>query len=672
MIVPAAMDVCANCAYTSLPAAVAAAKPGSVIRVHDRQPGGTVVRVPLTIEGAGGEISGGTSGIGIDVRAPRVTIRHLTLRGFGRNDSSGRSAAIVVESDGDSLVDITFFDNTFGLSAFHASHLLVSGARFASNDPAGDPIRVWRSTDVTIAGSVVDGGRDVFVDWSPNVVVRDTVFSHLRYGLHDMFSPNMLVERNVFSDCEIGSNFMYAQHLRVIGNRFANNSGPTGYGVGLEDTDDGVFTGNIFTANHVGMHVIDSPADPAEGLSIERNLFAANSSGLSVQSDARSITVLSNAFVENTEQVQVSGGASTPGITWSNPAGGNFWSDYAGFARDGSAIGALPYRPSSTFESVLDANPDLQIFRRSAAADAIDFATRTLAAQPAPKLIDTAPLMRAPVAAAASGVPDANRRNTMKSEITLASVLGIPLVSLFASAAYPLSTRRRVRKMSGIRVGPAVELEHVTKEYAGKRGVRDVSLTIDDGESVALWGPNGAGKTTLLRSILGQTTIDGRIAVYGFDRVDTNDRARRLIGYAPQYMPDFEMPISSVVRMVAHLRGADTDEVKALFAEFGLDDQDARHVSELSGGLRQRLSVACALIGDPPLLILDEPTAGLDRASRHEVLEILRALRAKGKTLLFTSHLLADVQALADRVVLMEDGRVVDDVTATRFSVIAS
>jgi nitrous oxidase accessory protein NosD/ABC-type Mn2+/Zn2+ transport system ATPase subunit len=644
-----------------------------VIRVHDRQRGGVIIRVPLTILGGGNELVGDDGAeTGIDVQAPGVRIADLTIRGFATDDASGRSAAIVLDSSGTRVDNVSFLDNRFALSAIRASFGTISGSHFRSTDPNGDPIRFWRSHDMKIVNTVVTGGRDVFISWSPNVVIEGSLFSHLRYGLHDMFSPNMTVQQNMFEDCEIGTNFMYAQGLRVTENRFVRNAGPTGYGIGLEDTDGAAFRGNLFAANHVGMHIVDSPATPSARLYVEDNLFASNGAALALQSDARSISVVGNAFANNTEQVEVSGGGSTPGITWSGAQSGNYWSDYAGFARQGSSIGALAYRPNSAFESVLDANPDLQIFRESAAAGAIDFATRALASQPEPKLVDEHPLLRTPVHDYAVGAPAQDSEKPSTTAMLLASALGVPLATILASVVYPTSLRRKKMSEMQPEIGTAIEFDRVTKQYGRNRGIDDICLTVKVGEAVALWGPNGAGKTTLLRCVLGETSFRGRIAVFGRDRASADERINGSLGYAPQHLPDFDMPISRVVRMLAELRGVEFNDVRALFAEFGLDPDDDRFVAELSGGLRQRLGVACALIGDPPLLILDEPTAGLDRASRRELLDVLTRLRARGKTMLFTSHLATDIRALADRVIVMEDGHIADDVPAPHFEGIAS
>lgn len=200
-----------------------------------------------------------------------------------------------------------------------------------------------------------------------------------------------------------------------------------------------------------------------------------------------------------------------------------------------------------------------------------------------------------------------------------------------------------------------IDVRRVSKRFAEGRGICEVDLTVSRGESVALWGPNGAGKTTLLRAILGETSFNGSIHVFG------------RIGYAPQYLPDFEMPVRDLVTMIAALRGVDPKLAQRTVCATGFDAYEARTIEQLSGGLRQRLGLALALLGDPPILLLDEPTAGLDRTSRCHVIAMLEKLHNEGKTILFTSHILEDVVHLAQRVVVIEGGRIVEDVAAQHF-----
>ncbi|MGZ3520907.1 MAG: NosD domain-containing protein [Vulcanimicrobiaceae bacterium] len=645
-------------------AAVEHARPGATIIIHDAQAGGVIVRVPLTIAGTGraAEILGGSAATGIDIRADGVKVRSITLRAFSNADRSGNGAAVVLRGRNARIQHVRFVDNAFAISAIGASDSSISGVEIVSHDPNGDPIRLWHSGGVRIENSSVDGGRDVFVTWSPNVRIVHNRFAHLRYGLHDMFSPAMTVRSSLFEDCEIGTNFMYAKDLQVRGNRFIGNRGPAGYGMGLEDTDDATIADNAFVGNHVGIYAVDSPSDANGKIRLSHNLFANNGTGLALQSDAHSFAVLGNAFVGNIEQVAVSGGPSAPLVAWNTHHGGNYWSDYAGFDRYGTGLGNVAYRPQSSFESIVDQRPELQLFRFSPLAGAIDFATRALAMQSTPRLIDHYPLMRIPAGGFAEGVAVKPEASHQFSALALA-MLGIAPLGVLAGLSHLLTRGRNGAVQTTMRTnGSAIEFIEVRKMYSGGRGVENISLRVETGEAVALWGPNGAGKTTLIRSLIGETAADGRISLFGTRVMHHDRRIRETIGYAPQHLPDFEMRVRDVVEMIAGLRRADLRGVTALFAELGLNACDERYIAQLSGGMRQRLCVALALIGDPPILVLDEPTAGLDRAGRKELLAVLGRRRAQGKTIFFTSHILEDIDALADRVVLLENGRIADDV----------
>lgn len=190
--------------------------------------------------------------------------------------------------------------------------------------------------------------------------------------------------------------------------------------------------------------------------------------------------------------------------------------------------------------------------------------------------------------------------------------------------------------------------------------VDGVSFDVPVGGSLALWGDNGAGKTTIIRAVLGQVPYRGSITVGGHDARRDGRAARALLGYVPQRLALYdELSAIGLLRFVADLRKAPKDEPAARLERVGLTDHAKKAVGALSGGMRQRLALAAALIGDPPLLILDEPTASLDAHARADVLKLLADLRASGKTLLVTSHRLGEVRAVADRAIVLELGRTV-------------
>ncbi len=210
------------------------------------------------------------------------------------------------------------------------------------------------------------------------------------------------------------------------------------------------------------------------------------------------------------------------------------------------------------------------------------------------------------------------------------------------------------------RLAWAAQLRHVEKRFGDIAALRGVDLTVVPGEIVALLGPNGAGKTTLVSILLGIRRPDAGKAEL-FDRDPRNWRSRTAVGATPQEM---SFPPTLRVREIlefgrAHFAGP--PPLRNLLDRFGLADVAARQVGGLSGGQRRRLAVALAFAGAPRLVILDEPTAGLDVESRLDVWEAIRVYAAAGGTTVLTTHSLEEAAALAERVVVLADGAIVAD-----------
>jgi len=203
-----------------------------------------------------------------------------------------------------------------------------------------------------------------------------------------------------------------------------------------------------------------------------------------------------------------------------------------------------------------------------------------------------------------------------------------------------------------------------SRRYGDVVALDEVSLDVHGGELVGLLGPNGAGKTTLLNLLVGlRRPSAGRVELFGGDPRDA--RNRRAIGVTPQEtgLP----PTLRVGEVINYVRAHFPDPVgrDELLARFGLDGLAKRQTGGLSGGQRRRLAVALAFVGRPRLVFLDEPTTGLDVEARHALWEGIRTFHADGGTVLLTSHYLEEVEALAERVVVLGDGRVlVDDTVA--------
>ena len=208
--------------------------------------------------------------------------------------------------------------------------------------------------------------------------------------------------------------------------------------------------------------------------------------------------------------------------------------------------------------------------------------------------------------------------------------------------------------------GPAAELSRAEKAYGNRPALRGIDLALGRGEVLALLGPNGAGKTTAVRLMLGLRRPDSGVArVFGLDprRVE----ARRRCGATPQ---ETDLPDTLRVREIVEFVRAHFERPLAtcgVLDRFGLTTLAERQAGGLSGGQRRRLAVALAFAGDPELVFLDEPSAGLDAGARRSLWESVRGFAAHDRSILLTTHDLHEAEALADRVVLLDEGRVVRD-----------
>jgi ABC-2 type transport system ATP-binding protein len=202
---------------------------------------------------------------------------------------------------------------------------------------------------------------------------------------------------------------------------------------------------------------------------------------------------------------------------------------------------------------------------------------------------------------------------------------------------------------------PLLEARHLVKRYGQRTVVNEVDLVVAPGEVVGVIGPNGAGKSTTLELILGLRAPDGGEVVFGLAD------PRRQIGVQLQTTPFFRgLTAAENLRLFAAFYGVRLSRraVAALLARCGLADVARVEAARLSGGQQKRLAIALTLAHEPRLLVLDEPTAALDPRARHEIRALIRTLAAQGIAVVFTSHDMEEVAKLADRVVLLLDGRV--------------
>jgi ABC-2 type transport system ATP-binding protein len=210
-----------------------------------------------------------------------------------------------------------------------------------------------------------------------------------------------------------------------------------------------------------------------------------------------------------------------------------------------------------------------------------------------------------------------------------------------------------------------IAARELTKRFGGRTAIEAVSFDVAAGETVGFLGPNGAGKTTTLRILAGVFPPSaGSARIGGADLAREPWRARAQIGYLPERPALYgEMTVAALLRFVVALRGARGDHTEAQAVDQAIErtrlgEFGARRIDTLSKGTRQRVGLAVAIVGDPPVLLLDEPTAGLDPAERSEARALIQAL-APGRAVLLSSHLLDDVSTLCDRVVILHRGRVI-------------
>jgi ABC-2 type transport system ATP-binding protein len=209
-----------------------------------------------------------------------------------------------------------------------------------------------------------------------------------------------------------------------------------------------------------------------------------------------------------------------------------------------------------------------------------------------------------------------------------------------------------------------IQVDSLTKVYAGRAAIQDVSFKVERGEILGFLGPNGAGKTTTMRILTGyMPATSGRASIAGFDIENESLQARRHIGYLPESTPLYrELTVRDYLDFMARLRQipkAKRDEkVRAAMAKLNITDVANRAIGKLSKGYRQRVGIAQAVIHEPDVMILDEPTEGLDPRQRMDTRALIREL-GKEHTIILSTHILPEVEMTCDRVLIINEGRIV-------------
>ena len=209
-----------------------------------------------------------------------------------------------------------------------------------------------------------------------------------------------------------------------------------------------------------------------------------------------------------------------------------------------------------------------------------------------------------------------------------------------------------------------IDVKNVTKKYGSFVAVDDISFTINDGEVVGFLGPNGAGKTTTMNMLTGYIEqTNGDILVNGYDTIKKSKNAKQQIGYMPEGVPLYnDLTVKEFVTYMAELhkveRKKKKEKVQSILKEVGLDSMQNKLIKNLSRGQKQRVSLAGTIVSDPKIIILDEPTVGLDPKQITEIRSLIKNL-GKKHTVILSSHILSEVSQICDRVIIINKGKIV-------------
>lgn len=656
----------------SLAARITSAPPGATIVVPPGvYRGPLVIDKPLTLLGRPGAIiDGGGHGTVVLIKASDVTFSGFTVRASG-DSISQEDTAIMVLGSNERILNNTLADVLFGVYLKSSVNSLVAGNHITGKPLSlpvrGDGVRLWYCMNCRIQHNTVAQARDIILWFSKHCQIDNNLFENSRYGLHLMYDHDVEITDNILQQNFVGAFLMYSQGITFERNVLLANRGISGYGIGVKNIDNLRAEDNRFLDNQVGIFMNSSPASLGATNVFRRNIVAFNDVGLSLDPSNQGNNVFTlNSFLENLQQVANTGGGTLEGDTFAADGRGNFWSDYTGYPGPQNGIGAVPYKVQSLFDNLTDQYERLKLFRFSPAEQAIDLAAEAFPlVQPHEVLTDPEPLISpVPVHAAPLAKPPTRG---------LAGAAGL-LFGLAGLLAAMLSIRLRLQEMKKASHPmnnsdrPLLEISSLQKSFGQAKVLRGITIKVNRGQAVALWGDNGAGKSTTIKCVVGLLDYAGDITVAGLDAKANGKAARRLVGYVPQELRFYnDWSVRRTMAFYADLKRSGREEIPSLLRKVGLEAQARKAVSALSGGMKQRLALAIALLGQPEVLLLDEFTASLDAEARAGLLHVLKELRRRGLTVVFTTHRFDEVEALADRVEMMHGGRIMASVPVEDF-----
>lgn len=207
-----------------------------------------------------------------------------------------------------------------------------------------------------------------------------------------------------------------------------------------------------------------------------------------------------------------------------------------------------------------------------------------------------------------------------------------------------------------------VEIKNVSKKYTNQFALKNVSFSLKKGEIIGFLGPNGAGKSTMMKIITGYVSAtSGKVFVKN-NKVDTRQKqTQQHIGYLPEHNPLYlEMYVKEYLQFNAMIHKIDSSNIESIIQQVGLSEESNKKIKQLSKGYRQRVGLAAALLHNPPILILDEPTTGLDPNQLSEIRTLIKSI-SKDKAILLSTHIMQEVEAICDRVIIINKGEIVAD-----------
>lgn len=381
--------------------------------------GGVEIDKAITLKGEPGTIIDAFGhGSVITINAADVVLDGLEIRGTGATIANADSAVYAKKAPRTTVQDCVIHDALFGVYLLEAPDSVVLRNDIRSKEVRltmrGDGVHVYQSPGTLVQGNEVREGRDIIAFFSSDTRIIDNKVEDGRYGLHIMYSDNVDVQGNIMFRNSTAIYVMYSRDSEIKNNVLSFSAGPSGYGMATKESDIPLVSGNRFVGNRVGVFMDTTPFNAGKKLRFDQNVFAYNISGVLFQPSIHDTEFTGNAFIDNQEQISITTGGVLRGNDWTIDGVGNYWSDYAGYDRNGDGLGDIPYRAESLYDSMTDRHPKLRFFAETPAAQALDAAARAFPSlRPDPKAVDVAPLVHAPELPKIEGMPEGASRSVL-------------------------------------------------------------------------------------------------------------------------------------------------------------------------------------------------------------------------------------------------------------------